>query len=286
MSDRERKLLDALVNAGSVKDATYFIRYSHPRGDLPGSEALQESARTGEIHRIPLAEGEGYAVKRKSLLHRLIEKEDAWRFRERYLGFLPLRFTCSGCGKEVIRDLTKYCAFISLPDPSKKCLTCGHVPIVWFAYCSSECFAETNSDQALERRRLEEEEIKKIMMTFKNIDREIAYTAYMEHGGFRNGRVVHPAWDDWKEPSGKPTFHKEFPRLARRKGFRVYKQGWPDYLIEKDGKYMGVEVKEGNGLGEHQWLMHQALERAGLKVVLITPDIIHLLDNYYNCLNQ
>lgn len=64
MSDRERKLLDALVNAGSVKDATYFIRYSHPRGDPPGSGALQEGARTGEIHRIPLKEGEGYAVKR------------------------------------------------------------------------------------------------------------------------------------------------------------------------------------------------------------------------------
>lgn len=123
-------------------------------------------------------------------------------------------------------------------------------------------------------------------MAFKNIDREIAYTAYMEHGGFRNGRVIHPPWDTRKEPSGKPTFHKEFPILARRKGFRIYKQGWPDFLIEKDGKYMGVEIKEGNKLGEHQWLMHQALEKAGLKVIVITPDTIHLLDNYYNCLNQ
>ena len=219
-------------------------------------------------------------------MHRLIEKEEAWRFRERYLGFLPLKFTCSECGKKVIRDLTKYYAFISLPDPSKECPTCGHVPIVWFAYCSPECLAETNSNQARLRRRAEEEEIKKIIMTLKNIDREIAYTAYMEHGGFRNGRVVHPAWDDWKEPLGKPIFHKEFHRLARKKGFRVYKQGWPDYLIEKDGKYMGVEVKEGNVLREHQWLMHQTLERAGLKVIIITPDTIDLLDNFYNCLNQ
>ena len=220
----------------------------------------------------------------------IIEAEEAWRFRERYLKFLPKSFTCSECDKKVERDLREYYAFISLPDPSKKCPTCGHIPYVQFAYCSPECFLETDSDQAIERQRLEEEEIKKLMRTFKGLnrplDREIARMQIMENAGFMNFRVVHPAWEDLKEPSGKPTFHKKFPSMAKKLGFRVYRQGWPDFLIEKDGKYMGVEVKEGGGLGEHQWLMHQALERAGLKVVVITPETIHLLDNFYDYLNR
>jgi len=37
-------------------------------------------------------------------------------------------------------------------------------------------------------------------------------------------------------------------------------------LIEKDGKYVGVEIKE------HQTLMHQTLEKAGLKVIVVSPD--------------
>lgn len=223
----------------------------------------------------------------KDLRERLSELEtgDAWRFRERYINFLPMRFTCSECGREVLRDLTQYYAFVSLPDPFNRCPTCGHAPVVQFAYCSPECFAETNSDQAISRRRAEEEEIKKIMNIMK-VNEEIAHSLYMSHGGFRRFSVVHPSWDDWKKPSGKPTFHKKFPSMAKKLGFRVYKQGWPDFLIEKDGKYMGVEVKEGGGLGEHQWLMHQALERAGLKVVVITPETIHLLDNFYDYLNR
>jgi len=220
----------------------------------------------------------------------IIEAEEALRFRERYLRFLPMNFTCSECNKKIERDLREYYSFISLPDPSKKCPTCGHIPYVQFAYCSPECFSETGSDQAIERQRLEEEEIKKLMRTFKGlnrpIDREITRMQIMKNGGFMNFGVVHPAWDDQSEPPGKPTLHKKFPSMAKKLGFTVYRQGWPDFLIEKDGKYMGVEAKEGNGLGEHQLLMHQALESAGLRVIVMTPETAHLLDNFYNCLNR
>lgn len=149
-----------------------------------------------------------------------------------------------------------------------------------FVYCTPECLAKAHPDNALVRRREREKEIKKIM-TSRGVGREAARDIYMEFQG-----LVLAEKDGWNTPSEKPTFHKDFPKLAKDLGFRVYKQGWPDCLIEKDGKYAAVEVKEMSNLTERQKLMHQALERAGLRVLVITPITTHLLDNYYNGLNQ
>jgi len=41
-----------------------------------------------------------------------------------------------------------------------------------------------------------------------------------------------------KQKREKLAFHKEFPKLAKRLGFRVYKQGFPDFLIEKEGRQL------------------------------------------------
>ena len=119
------------------------------------------------------------------------------------------------------------------------------------------------------RHREKEKEIKKIMNS-RVVDRETAHDIYMKRQGFvRNEK----GW--WAMPGEKPTFHKAFPKLAKKLGFRVYRQGWPDCLIERGGEYLAVEVKERSNLMGRQRLMHQALERAGLRVVVITPDTVN-----------
>jgi hypothetical protein len=130
------------------------------------------------------------------------------------------------------------------------------------------------------RHREREKEIEKII-TSMGVDRKAARDIYME----RQGLVLAGKFT-WKTPSEKPTFHKDFPKLAKDLGFRVYKQGWPDCLIERDGKYVAVELKETSNLTERQKLMHRALERAGLRVIMMTPETVHLLDNFHDCLKQ
>ena len=103
-----------------------------------------------------------------------------------------------------------------------------------------------------------EKTIEKLMIE-EGIDRETAERIIKEAGVEKQKRE-------------KPAFHKEFPKLAKRLGFRVYKQGFPEFLIERAGRYVAVEVKEGSRLTPRQQLMHEALKKAGLKVVVVTPD--------------
>lgn len=183
----------------------------------------------------------------------------------------PLEFKCSECGRETTRDSFTYYESISAPDYARQCPTCGHVPNGWFHYCSPECFAKAHPNDPFVRYREREKEIEKIMAS-RGVDRETAHDVYMKRQGFvRTGKCI------WTEPRKKSAFHKDFPKLAKDLGFRVYRQGWPDCLIEKDGKYVAVEVKEGSGLTERQSLMHQVLERAGLRVLMVTPETMHLL---------
>ena len=178
----------------------------------------------------------------------------------------PLKFVCSECGRKVVRDAFTYYASIPAPDYSRQCPTCGHVPNGWFIYCSPECLAKAHPGHAFVRLREREKEIERIITT-EGVDRETAKGIYWKRRGFAQVGV-----GMWKKPLEKSIFHKEFPKLAKKLGFRVYKQGWPDFLIEKNGKYVAVEVKERSGLAPRQQLMHEALKRAGLKVIVVTPD--------------
>ena len=57
------------------------------------------------------------------------------------------------------------------------------------------------------------------------------------------------------------------------KGYTVLRNGWPDFLVMKEGKAFGVEVKSygesgGCALGEGQAEMHAALLEIGLPVII------------------
>jgi len=158
---------------------------------------------------------------------------------------VPFEFVCSECGRKVTVDSYTYIGKIYGPNKAKKCPTCGHIPYEGFYYCSHECFVKGAEKLGVDIHNKRENEIKGIWVG--------------EHK------------PKWKE-EGEPKFHKEFPRVAKKLGFRVYGAGWPDFLIEKNGKYVGVEVKERTGLAPHQELMHEALKRAGLKVIIVKPD--------------
>ena len=188
----------------------------------------------------------------------------------------PLEFKCSECGRNTTRDSFTYYSSIPAPDYARKCPTCGHVPYGWFHYCSPECLAKAHPNHISVRYSEREKEIEKIMAS-RGVDRETAHDVYMKRRGFvRTGKVA------WAEPREKPVFHKDFPKLAKDLGFRVYRQGWPDCLIERNGKYVAVEVKDRSGLTERQSLMHQALERAGLRVLVVTPETMDLLGAHEN----
>lgn len=66
-------------------------------------------------------------------------------------------------------------------------------------------------------------------------------------------------------------------RLARKKG-RAWRSGWPDFLVEQDGRFMFVEVKAGNDkVRPNQYATFSALEAAGLRVFVWNPKNPHAL---------
>lgn len=55
-----------------------------------------------------------------------------------------------------------------------------------------------------------------------------------------------------------------------RAGFEVLRNGWPDFLATRDNDILAVEVKAGpDRVSTAQHAMHQALERAGIPVVVV-----------------
>ena len=61
--------------------------------------------------------------------------------------------------------------------------------------------------------------------------------------------------------------------LRRFPGTRVFRNGWPDFLFEHDGKAYGVEVKsDRETLRKEQAIMFAALESAGIKTYVWSPD--------------
>jgi len=63
----------------------------------------------------------------------------------------------------------------------------------------------------------------------------------------------------------------KFRAEALRRGFKIFSKGWPDYIIEKDGKYIFVECKRPIkritmqlGFSKHQTEIREILIKLGL----------------------
>jgi hypothetical protein len=59
---------------------------------------------------------------------------------------------------------------------------------------------------------------------------------------------------------------------AKGRGWFLMRHGWPDFLVERDGEFIGVEVKQtdrrfgADYIRANQAAMFSVLERAGIKV--------------------
>lgn len=61
----------------------------------------------------------------------------------------------------------------------------------------------------------------------------------------------------------------------KEKGFTVVKDGWPDFLVVKDGEFWLMEVKPDEGhrkLSPSQQRMADALRSVGILVNVVTPE--------------
>lgn len=66
---------------------------------------------------------------------------------------------------------------------------------------------------------------------------------------------------------------------ALRRGFKLFSKGWPDYIIEKDGKYIFVECKrpikrftKQLGFSKHQLEIKEILQKLGLNYKVYRED--------------
>jgi hypothetical protein len=86
--------------------------------------------------------------------------------------------------------------------------------------------------------------------------------------------ALEPAYRD--ELGAQPNeAETAFARLARRRGKRPLRNGWPDFLVidEASGGTIGVEVKRATDeVSAAQARMFEALERSGITVMVWDPD--------------
>lgn len=67
--------------------------------------------------------------------------------------------------------------------------------------------------------------------------------------------------------AGEQDFMEQLVR--RRPDAKAYRAGWPDFLVQEDGKTYGVEVKCGiDDIRDSQRVMFDALERCGIPVYI------------------
>lgn len=73
-----------------------------------------------------------------------------------------------------------------------------------------------------------------------------------------------------------------FSAIADLKGKKLYRNGWPDFLVVDDlGGTIGVEVKSGSDyVKPEQVRMFSALERAGLTVMVWRPENPRVLSSW------
>lgn len=67
---------------------------------------------------------------------------------------------------------------------------------------------------------------------------------------------------------------RDFRELAAAAGYTVSKRGWPDFILERDGRIIFVEVKKNPraGLKRDQARIAKILVAAGLEVYLWNPE--------------
>ena len=75
------------------------------------------------------------------------------------------------------------------------------------------------------------------------------------------------------------NFEQEVYRLLKDDGFDVLKNGYPDFMVRRNGRYSGVaaiEVKQGNDkVRPNQKEMHDLFKDAGIPVYVIRPEDIY-----------
>lgn len=70
------------------------------------------------------------------------------------------------------------------------------------------------------------------------------------------------------------TAEQQFIEKVTKRPCRVYRHGWPDFLVELgDGRTMAIEVKDrGDMIRASQRRMFAALERLRIRVMIWTPE--------------
>lgn len=73
-------------------------------------------------------------------------------------------------------------------------------------------------------------------------------------------------------PVGCNQTEGQFAERAAKRGFLIWRHGWPDFLVRSKGAMYAVEVKKGNDrISTAQRAMFSALEAAGIKVFVWDP---------------
>lgn len=77
-----------------------------------------------------------------------------------------------------------------------------------------------------------------------------------------------------RERRGKNVAENQFARRIIKEGWTITKRGWPDFLCERDGELLLVEVKPGRSsqLKKEQLRVARALKRYGVPVRRWSPD--------------
>lgn len=71
---------------------------------------------------------------------------------------------------------------------------------------------------------------------------------------------------------GANATERKFARALGKRAGKCLRAGWPDFLVELDGKTICVEVKTGRDVVRpNQAKMFAALERGGLRVYVWNP---------------
>ena len=79
------------------------------------------------------------------------------------------------------------------------------------------------------------------------------------------------------------NFEQKVYDHLKRDGFDVLKSGYPDFMVQRNGRYSGVcaiEVKQGTDkVRPNQKMMHDMFKDAGIPVYVIRPEDLYGKDN-------
>ena len=78
-------------------------------------------------------------------------------------------------------------------------------------------------------------------------------------------------------------FENNVYQYLKNEGYDVLRNGYPDFLVQRKGRYSGVcaiEVKQGNDkVRPNQTVMHNMFKDAGIPVYVIRPEDLYGADN-------